>query len=126
VLGRWFEEIQDRHRELAQWVDARADFWAHAHHFNRRIPVPTQYFIDTWIDLALGLDGIGALVDSRAGRNLIRNRERKLKGNLARLFNTRALEMWNGAAGTGRLSFRWAQVQTILWDILRGLGKAPR
>jgi len=124
-LGEWYEEIRNRHHELAQWVDARDEFWALVRNYNQRIPIPTVQFIDTWIDLALGFDGVEALIDSRAARDLIRDRERRLKRSLARLDNPRALEMWSGAAGTGRMSYRWAQAQTILWDILRGLGKEP-
>lgn len=125
-LGEWYEEIGNRRRELAQWVDARPEFWALVGNINQRIPIPTVQFIDTWIDLALGFDRIDVLIDSRAARDLVRNRELRLKRKMARLISPRSLELWSGAAGTGRLSYRWAQVQTILWDILRGLGKEPR
>jgi hypothetical protein len=125
-LGEWYEEIGNRRRELAQWVDARSEFWTLVGNVNQRIPIPTVQFIDTWIDLALGFDGIDALIGSRSARDLVRNREMRLKRKMARLISPRALELWSGAAGTGRLSYRWAQVQTILWDILRGLGKEPR
>lgn len=122
-LADWYEEIDARHRELKQWVDARPEFWAHVHDFNQRIPLPSKLFIDAWFDLALATAGIDALIESPDARNLIVKRESKLKGKLARLTNRRALEMWNGAAGTGRMSFRWVQAQTTLHDILRGLGK---
>jgi hypothetical protein len=125
-LAAWYEEIGNRRHELALWFDDRSGFWAHVHHFNQRIPLPTRHFIDAWFDLVLGVDGIEGLIDSRTARDLISDRERKLKGKLARLQNPRALEMWNGAAGTGRMSYRWAQAQTTLKDILRGLGKEPR
>ena len=125
-LGLWHDEIDARHRELSQWVEARADFWAQVHAFNPRVPLPTRHFIDSWYDLALTADSVEGLIASRPARNLIANRERKLKGSLARLASARALEMWNGAAGTGRLSYRWAQAQDIVHDILRGLGKGPK
>ena len=111
---------------MSQWAQARADFWANVHEINPRIPLPTRHFIDSWFDLALAADGVEVLIASRAARDLIANRERKLKGSLARLASARALEMWNGAAGTGRMSYRWAQAQDILHDILRGLGKGPK
>jgi len=125
-LGEWYEEIENRRRELTHWMDARSEFWTLVGNVNQRIPIPTVQFIDTWIDLALGSDGIDALISSRSTRDLVRNREVRLKRKMARLISPRALELWSGAAGTGRLSYRWAQVQTILWDILRGLGKEPR
>jgi hypothetical protein len=31
------------------------------------------------------------------------------------------LELWNGAAGTGQLDFRWAQAGIITEDILKAL-----
>lgn len=125
-LGEWYAEIRGRYAELGQWVDDRAEFWAHVHDYNQRIPLPTRQFINSWIDFALEADGIEALMESKPARDLIRGRERKLKGKQARLIYPRALEMWNGAAGTGRMSYRWAQAQTTLHDILRGLGKEPR
>jgi hypothetical protein len=33
--------------------------------------------------------------------------------------------MWGGATGTRRLSYRWPQAQTIVQDILIGLGEGP-
>jgi hypothetical protein len=43
-----------------------------------------------------------------------------LKGKLARLDNRDALRNWNGAAGTGRLDYRWRQAKTVIGDILVG------
>jgi hypothetical protein len=53
-------------------------------------------------------------------RQLIRIREGSLKGKLARLENRDALRNWNGAAGAGRLDYRWRQAKTIIDDILVG------
>lgn len=125
-LGEWYGEIENRRREFSRWADARDEFWSLVRNFNQRIPIPTVHFIDTWIDIVLGIDGIDSLFGFQTARDLIRNREHRLKRSLARLVYQRALEKWNGAAGTGRMSYRWAQVQTILQDILRGLGKEPR
>lgn len=123
ALGEWYGEVKDKHRTLVRWVESRSDFWELIHHVNQRIPVPTVHFINTWTDLALGSDGIDTLIGARAARDLIHHRERRLKRTLARLDNPRALEMWSGAAGTQRLAYRWQQAQTIVQDILRGLGR---
>ncbi|HOF88312.1 MAG TPA: DUF6361 family protein, partial [Armatimonadota bacterium] len=61
------------------------------------------------------------LAASSPARQLIHDRERFLKRGLARLDNARALEQWSGAAGAGRLGFRWANAQLILSDILTSL-----
>ncbi|MEW8439615.1 MAG: DUF6361 family protein [Candidatus Thiodiazotropha taylori] len=123
ALDDWFGEVEDKRRTLDRWVDSRSDFWEVIHRVNPRIPIPTVHFINTWTDIALDTDGIDTLIGSRAARDLIHHRERRLKRALARLDNPRALEMWSGAAGTQQLSYRWQQVQTIVQDILRGLGR---
>ncbi len=123
ALGEWYGNLEEERPALKQWVESRAEFWDAVHLVNRRIPVPTVRFINTWMDLAIRIDGIDALIDSRSTRDLIHHRERRLKRTLARLDNPRALETWSGAAGTQQLSYRWQQAQIILQDILRGLGK---
>ena len=123
ALGDWYGEVEDKRRTLDRWVGSRSGFWEVIHHVNQRIPVPTVHFINDWTDLAIGTDGIDALIGARAARDLIHHRERRLKRTLARLDNPRALEMWSGASGTRQLTYRWQQAQTIVQDILRGLGK---
>ncbi|MCY4419775.1 MAG: DUF6361 family protein [Gammaproteobacteria bacterium] len=123
LLGDWYGEVEDKRRTLVQWVDSRSDFWEIIHRVNPRIPIPTVHFINTWTDLAAGTDGVDTLISAPAARDLIHHRERRLKLTLARLDNPRALEMWSGAAGTQQLTYRWQQAQTIVQDILRGLGR---
>ena len=122
-LSTWSTEIEAVRPALSKWAHSRTNFWKAIHQINTRIPIPTVQFVNTWIDLALGADGVETLIGSRSARDLIHRRERRLKRALARLDNTRALEMWSGAAGTQRLSYRWPQAQVILQDILRGLCK---
>ena len=57
-------------------------------------------------------------------RLLIRERERRLKKNLARIDNPRAQELWTGDSGTAQLEFRWLISQRLLGDIFDGL-EAP-
>ena len=57
-------------------------------------------------------------------RSVIRSRERRLKGGLARLSNPRALENWSGESGLGRLSFRWPNARLMVQDIEEGLNRA--
>jgi Family of unknown function (DUF6361) len=52
---------------------------------------------------------------------LIRDRERRLKKNLARIDNPRAQELWQGASGNAQLEFRWGITQQLLGDIFVGL-----
>lgn len=122
ALDDWHGEVEDKRRTLGQWVESRSDFWKAIHRTNLRIPIPTSDFINAWTDIALDADGTDTLIGARA-RDLIHRRECRLKRTLARLDNPRALEMWSGKSGTQQLTYRWQQVQTIVQDILVGLGR---
>ena len=63
----------------------------------------TYEFINTWWDLALAGDAV-QLCDSPVSRQLIREREHRLKKNLARIDNPRAQELWTGDSGTAQLN----------------------
>ena len=67
------------------------------------------------------LAGPKAAIDAPATRTLIANRERQIKGQLARLHNPRALERWTGRSGVYHLTYRWGQGRTVLQDIAAGL-----
>ena len=45
--------------------------------------------------------------ESKRARALVINRERRLKGPLARVENKRAQELWQGASSAGRLQYPW-------------------
>lgn len=49
------------------------------------------------------------------------NRERHVKGALARVDNQAARDRWGGESGTAPLSYRWANAQRITQDILVAL-----
>lgn len=121
-LGEWAGEMAQAAAALDLW-DWHGHFWELVKQSNPHISWRTQQFVDAW--LALAVDGDPATISAnREARQLLRRRERFLKGKLARLHNPRALELWNGAAGTGRLDYRWGVTQTLLADILEGLGRA--
>ena len=77
-----------------------------------------------WLERALSLSDPSLIRNDAELRDLIHNRERSLKRGQARLDNPRALELWSGAAGTGRLDFRWGVSRGILSDIVEGLSNA--
>jgi uncharacterized protein DUF6361 len=128
------EEAVDEYRQrLTDWADEidasasvhaamdRQRFWQLV--WSRaKVPPLTTSFVDRWLDLAA--ERSTTITDHATARSLIRDRERKLKGGMARLQNSRALELWNGAAGTNRLTYRWSTAQRMLADILEGLGHA--
>ena len=128
-MGDKYEELRGGYQDrLASWasdVDATPDieprwdideFWALLHEANPRIPHPTRLFVNRWIG-ATRDDLAGVVRLSGDTRNLIKDREVALKAGQARLTNHRALEMWNGAAGTAPLTYRWRTAERMLADI---------
>jgi hypothetical protein len=121
-LAPWSDEMAANQAALKAWD--RPTLWARLRSLNGRIPAGAQLFADQWMTAAISAPH--AVVDDATVRIVISNRERRLKGGLARLHNQRALERWSGRSGVGRLSYRWDPVaQRILIDILDGLGRAP-
>jgi hypothetical protein len=123
-------QLDEYRTRLPEWVDTmtahgellhgwRIDqLWQRLAELNYRLPLRTRYFFDRWAELALHQrDG---LADNQTARQLIRERERALKGGLARLHNPRALENWGGASSVGRLDYRWTNVSRLLLDIRAG------
>jgi hypothetical protein len=121
LLASWAAEMADSEIVLAGW-DWECRFWEIVSLVNPHISGFTQQFVNRW--LFLSLNDPAGVSDSRSARDLIRQRERRLKGKLSRLDNARSLELWNGAAGTGRLVYRWGVAQTMLIDIMEGLKRA--
>ncbi len=118
-LRQWMDTIESSRSKLASW-DRRV-FWTLVRSRGARIPSSTQSFAESWISLVLS-KGEG-LSDSPDARNLIERRERALKGKRSRLASREMLELWNGAAGTAQLDYRWGTTQTIVSDILEGLAR---
>jgi hypothetical protein len=117
ALDRWADEMIGIQEEFGRWD--RSAFWDRLRCLNPRIPPSAVQFSEGWIQLAIV--GPRRVRDNEVARMLIRNRESRLKGALARLSNPRALERWSGESGTGRLTYRWGNAQRILLDILHGL-----
>ena len=118
-LKVWAENQAARKAEFSQWDQQR--FWDIVKRDPTvHISLPTQNFVKSWLQLALAPDIASRLKSHAPARQLIQLRERSLKGKLARLENRDALRNWNGAAGAGRLDYRWRQAKTIVDDILVG------
>jgi hypothetical protein len=88
-------------------------FWRVIRRANPGVHLRTQDFLQTWFATAARVDS----AQDRAARALIRDREIRLKRNLARLANQRALEMWSGASGLVPLTYRWGSVSQVAADI---------
>lgn len=117
-ISEWVEELRPRAEVLDTWD--RRDFWELTRSLG---PVSggTHRLIEQWTTLKPWLPT--SLIESNAtARVLIRDRERQLKGPGARIGNARATELWNGASGTLRLSYRWPSTRRILSDLFAAQG----
>ncbi len=113
----WAEEIESRLGELRSWD--RGELWRLVAELLHGRLGSTRDFAERWMSAVLA-NPIGA-IDDPGARSLIASRERQMKGQLARLYNPRALERWNGRSGVYHLTYRWAQGRTLLQDIAAGL-----
>lgn len=118
ALKNWAKTLQAREREFREWN--RDGFWRIVHETNPRIGPATGGFVDTWRDL-IGGGNLQKVPDSRKARELITERESRLKRALARIGNPRAQEIWNGDSGSWALEYRWRISQRLLNDIFDGM-----
>jgi hypothetical protein len=121
-VSAWAAEMSGEIESLRAWN--RAAFWELVYGLSPALRPPTYRFAESW--MAMAVENPAAVVDRRDARQLITNRERSLKGGLARLQSRRALERWNGESGTGRLTYRWVQGRRDVADILEGLSRNGR
>ena len=117
-FNEWAKLVSDRLPTLAGWK--KIDFWKIVDSANPRITPATRDFVNNWWDLTL-TGNAAHLCDNLVARSKIKERERRLKKNLARIDNPRAQELWAGDSGTGQLDFRWRISQQLLRDIFLGL-----
>ena len=122
LLGDWSDMIKSGRDRLTKWD--RGEFWRILQSRAVGVSSRTQSFVTGWVDLVMGAERPSRLMENGQARLMIRQRESDLKKGLARLENPRALELWTGAAGMGRLDFRWNRTRQIVNDILEGLGHA--
>lgn len=118
-LDDWSARVAERAEELAGW-DRRA-MWSLVLGVNPRVSMRTQSFINSWLDVACDHEASRTVAANKELRVLIEQRERVLKGALAKLSNRRALEQWGGDSGTAQLSYRWGNVRQIVDDVYSAL-----
>jgi len=119
ALVAWADDVRSELGQLRAWN--RSEFWAAVYEMSPGLRPPTYRFAESW--MAMAVEDPASVTGREDAYALIRNRERALKGGLARLHSRRALERWNGESGLGRLTFRWAEGRRAAADILDGLGR---
>jgi hypothetical protein len=114
-LAEWTTIVKGRLGQFREWN--RNEAWQCLEGDGARIPTPTKEFINRWCDLVLEA-GPQPIPRSETARLLVRNRERRLKGPLARVDNARARELWYGASSARQLQFRWSNAAVIINDVV--------
>ncbi len=126
-------DLADEHRNaLADWrgtLDLPAlrawspeAFWQQTDGTTHSITAATRRFVESWRARILAMNG--DVADDIAGRDLVRRREVELKKVRSRFNSPGALKQWGGYAGIGRLTYRWANVRTLLADLFAARGEA--
>lgn len=126
LFGSWAAATVARRQDFDAWNQERFRFWEIVRLGNPRLRRRAYTFANDWFDLVLDGDPTALATDPTA-RRLIAERERALKGRLARLDNASALDAWNGSSGSDPLLFRWPRAEMLLDDLVAALGSAgPR
>lgn len=118
LLKEWSTQIESRQSHLKAWN--RVAFWGRLRRVNPRLPHGVWRFSEAWITRVLDGNKSDIASDLRV-QELIRNRERELKGPRARLFSQAHLDLWRGAASPEPLNFRWWVTRRMVNDIVTGL-----
>ncbi|GAB3358199.1 DUF6361 family protein [Modestobacter lapidis] len=119
ALDEWTEQAL-AHPKRSSW-DTTA-MWRRVMGQNPRIEanILARRFLGEWLDVFVGGD-LQGVPDDVALRQLIKQRERSIKGAQSRLTNEKLLRSWAGASGSRRLTYRWGNVATLIADIHEGL-----
>lgn len=116
-LDSWRERLD--WSALTSWsLDA---FWGEVVTSGHTITTPTRKFVAAWVDCVRAIDG--AVADDVTAIDIIRRRERSLKGPHSRFDNRGALAQWSGNSGTGRLAYRWPITRRFLDDLYPALDR---
>lgn len=118
-FGEWAAGIESIRADLTPW-DLR-DFWLFVAGCGAKPSEMSRVFVSQWVALVQKTERLDDLVGDRRARELVAARERSIKGPLSRFENRRSREIWQGAAGLGRMDFRWGSAQIVLNDISNGL-----
>jgi hypothetical protein len=118
----WIAGYEEKSQQWAAELDLSAvrawsldDFWKTVEHPAHSIRLTAKRFVSDWL-YQVCADAAGAS-SSKPARQLIQERERRLKTSQSRFSNRAARDRWGGASGAERLNFRWPQARAHLRDL---------
>lgn len=110
-LEAWSDELETG--EVRAW--SLDDFWSVVEHPAHAVRPAAKRFVTEWRELILA--GTEQVISAPAARQLVEQRERRLKSSQSRYANHAVRDRWTGASGAERFSFRWAQAKSHLRDL---------
>lgn len=123
ILWDSLQALRTTSDELAAWYEDLPAFWLWVHRSNSRLQ-RDRPFIEEWLEVLAGHGfaphSAGALITAPLHR-WIQQRERRLKGDLARMSNPPVLQRWKAPDALAPMDFRWRTAKQIVHDILQGL-----
>lgn len=118
----WIDNYRDRLQAWSEELDIGAvrtwsleDFWNVVEHPAHAITPAAKRFVTAWSELVQA--GTKQAISVPAARQLVEERERRLKTSQSRYANHAVRDRWTGSSGAERLSFRWAQAKSHLRDL---------
>ncbi len=120
-IKAWADDMKSLWNNLSDWYSDISTFWNCNAFQYANIPYPTKQFVEMWCKLVFEKSLIDKIAVSIEAKELIRQREVRLKKQRARLENKRYLELWQGSSGIGMIDYRWRRVSRIIQDIRKGL-----
>ncbi|WFU16453.1 DUF6361 family protein [Bradyrhizobium sp. CB3481] len=118
----WAADYRERIASWAAGLDLSVvrswsldDFWNAVEHPGHSIRPAAKRFVMQWLELVI--EGTTRIALSSAARQLVEERERRLKTSQSRYTNHAVRDRWTGASGVNRLNFRWSQAKSHLKDL---------
>ena len=118
----WVADYRERIEAWAAELDLSVvrnwsldDFWDAVEHPAHSIRPAAKRFVAQWLELVV--DGTTQIASAPAARQLVEERERRLKTSQSRYANHAVRDRWTGASGVDRLNFRWNQARSHLRDL---------
>jgi hypothetical protein len=118
----WVTDYRERIQTWAAELDLTGirawsldDFWHSVEHPAHSIRPAAKRFVTQWLGLVT--ENIAQIDTSEVARQIVEERERRLKASQSRYLNRAVLDRWTGASGADRLTFRWGQAKSHLRDL---------
>ncbi|MBN1274239.1 MAG: hypothetical protein JXB26_18405 [Candidatus Aminicenantes bacterium] len=119
MISQWAESMERRMNKLLKWN--LEEFWHIIFRKNPHVGYRIRRFVEKWISIVLQNDSLSKIHAMSKARDLIYQREVRIKGKRSRFRNRRMLEQWSGQTGSSVYRFRWGNVQSMVNDIIKGL-----